>query len=179
VRQHDRDERSHHGVPGDVIAVHQRLRALVGAARAALDQVARQREGRAGEPDERHRELLAQEPDRFERLGHVGRRLERPQPVEVGRCAHGRADHRAAPRLDAHVDAHPREGHHDVAEHDGGVEVHAPQRLQRDLDDLRRVLARLEDVAIAAQRPILRQVSTRLAHEPHGCAVHRLQSTGT
>ena len=40
---------------------HQRLRPLVVPRRAALDQVARQRERRAGEPDQRHVELLAQQ----------------------------------------------------------------------------------------------------------------------
>ena len=68
VRQHDRDERIHQRVPHRGLAEHQRLRALVRPRRAALDQVARQRERRAGEPEQRHLQLLAQQPDRLQHV---------------------------------------------------------------------------------------------------------------
>ena len=90
--------------------------------RPALHQVARQRERRTGEPDQRHGELLAQQPDRLEHLGHVLLGLERAEPREVVGDADGRVDDRTAAGLDPHVDPHAGERHHDVAEHDRGVE---------------------------------------------------------
>ncbi len=70
------------------------------------------------------------------------------------------------------------ERHHDVAEQDRGVDLHPAERLQRHLDHLRGVPARVQDVALAAQLAVLRQVSARLAHEPHGGAVHRQPAAG-
>ena len=53
-RDGDVGQRRHQRVPGLGLAEHHRLGALVVAARAALDQVGRQRERRAGEADQRH-----------------------------------------------------------------------------------------------------------------------------
>ena len=38
--------------------------------------------------------------------------------------------------------------------------------------------ARVEDVAVAAQLAILGEVAARLAHEPHGRAIHGLAAAG-
>src|SRR5690606_39540440 len=74
VAPHDHGERAQERVPELRLAVHQALRARVERALAALDEVARQRERRSGEADERRLpvELPAQEADRLE---HVPERL--------------------------------------------------------------------------------------------------------
>ena len=98
VRHDDRDERLHQRVPHRGFAEHQGLRALVRPRWAALDQVARQRERRAGEPDQRHLELLTQQPDRLEHVRDVRLRLERPQPRDVGERADRVVHHRTHAR---------------------------------------------------------------------------------
>ena len=67
--------------------------------------------------------------------------------------------------VDAEADGVGR--HDDVAEQDGGVDPVAAHRLERDLGGEVRPLDRVEDAALAAQRPVLRQAAPGLAHEPH------------
>jgi hypothetical protein len=121
--------------------------------------------GAPGEADQRDLEVGAQQPDRLEELGDVGGRLQRAEPLDVGAGAERLVDERTAPRLDPHGHADGGQRHHDVAEHDGGVDRHPAQRLQGDLDDLLGVLAGLEDVAVAPELPVLGQVAARLPHE--------------
>jgi hypothetical protein len=109
--------------------VHQRLGDLVVLRRPALDEVRRQRERCAGEPDERRRAQLAdQRAD-----GLVDERdvagLERAQLVEVGAGADGAAQHRADARLHVDVDTHGTQRHHDVGVEDGGVDPVPADRL--------------------------------------------------
>ena len=143
------------------------------ARRAALDEIAGEGERRAGEPDERHVKLLAQQPDRLEQVRLVGLRFERAEPVEVACRADRLVDDRPRPRLDANADPDRRERNHDVAEHDRGIQRHPAERLERDLDGELRVPTGLQDVALATQLAVFGQVPPGLAHEPHGRAVHR------
>ena len=134
-RQRDRGEPVEQLRPQLGLAVHQRLGAGVVLARAALDEVAGQRERRAGEADERRRAELADE--RAHRLGDVrdvvGR--QRGQPVEVGGGAERLRDDRSGARHDVEVDADRLERHDDVGEEDRRVDAVAAHRLQRDLGD--------------------------------------------
>ena len=174
MRQHDGDEGPHQRIPHVGFAQHQRLRALVRPRRAAFDEVARQRERRAREPQEGNLQLLTQQPDRIQHVGHVGFRLERTEPPDVGRRTDGFVDHRSHPGLDPDGDAHGRQRHHDVAEQDRSVDGHPPERLHRDLRDQVGVQARVEDVAVPTHLEILGKVAPGLAHEPDRCSIHRL-----
>ena len=154
--------------------MHERLRPRVVARRTALDQVAREGERRAGEPDQRHVQLLPQQTDRLEQVRLVDLRFERAEPIEVARGADGLVDDGPRPGLDANADPDRRERDHDVAEHDRGVERHPAERLERDLDGQLRVATGLEDVSLATELAVFGQVAPGLAHEPHGREVHGL-----
>lgn len=154
-------------VPAVRFGEHHRLGAGVVAARAALDEIRRQRERRAREPDQR---------DVTER-GHqqrhrVGYRLN-PLPVkrfhrvDVGGSAHGRRDHRPDARDDVQVDAGAQQRHHDVGEQDRRVDVVPAHRLQGDLADQLGVEAGRQHVCLGPQRPVFGQRTARLPHEPH------------
>ena len=102
-------------------AVHQRLGLDVVLRRSALDEVAGQRERRAGEADQRRRAELGHE--QAHRLGDerdVGRR-QLGHPVKIGQRAYGLGDDRPDARLDLDVDAGRVQRHHDVAEQDRRV----------------------------------------------------------
>ena len=170
VRHDDPDQRLHQ--PRPIPLVHQRLRSRERSRCAALHKVGREGERRAREPDERDAELLAKELDRFDHvrdLLHVAPR----QAIDVGGIPQRLFQHRSATRLDPDRHAERREGRHDVPEQDRRVERHPPQRLQRQLGDLLRLADRFEDVPVPSELSVLRQVATRLAHEPDGRPVHR------
>ena len=141
------------------------------AARTALDQVAREGEGRPGEPDQRDLELADQRADRLERVWLVDLGLERTETVEVARGSDRLIQYRSAAGFDPEGDPGRDERHHDVAEHDRGVERHPAERLERDLDGLVRDPDRLEDVAVATELAVFRKVAARLSHEPDRCPV--------
>ena len=107
--------------------------------------------------------------DELHGLGHVRNVVccERAQAVEVGVGPQGVLDHR--PGAGAHVDPEPDGvgGHDDLAVEDGGIHVVAPDGLERDLGRQLGLLDRLEDRALAADRPVLGQAAARLTHEPH------------
>ena len=149
------------------LAVHQRLGAGVVLARPALDEVAGERERRAGEADERRRAELADE--RAHRLGDVrdvvGR--QRGQPVEVGGGAERLRDDRPDARDDVEVDADRLERHDDVGEEDRRVDAVAADRLQRDLGDEVGGRAGVEHLVALAELAVLGQRPAGLAHEPH------------
>ncbi len=151
--------------------MQQRLRPAVRTRRSAFDQVAGERERCSREPDQRDVELLAQQSHRLEHLRNVLLGDERSQACQVVVAPDRLVHHGTSSSLDPDGNANRRERHHDVAEQDRGVDRHPSERLERDLDDLVGVPARLEDVAVAAERPILRQVPSGLAHEPHGRAI--------
>ncbi len=154
------------------VAVHHRLGVLVRPRRAALDEVARQGERRAGEADQRGRAELVDE--HADRLGDVGDVLggQVPQPLEVRAGAHRLLDDRADAGLDVEVDADGLQGHDDVAEVDRRVDVVAADRLQGDLGDQLGAHAGLEHRDALAHLAVLRQGAPGLPHEPHGGMRH-------
>ena len=174
VRARDLRERVHEGGPGLGFAVHQGLRLGVVARGTALDEVARERERRAGEPDERDVELLAEEPDRLEGVRLVRLGLERPETAEALRVPDRLGHDGPDARFDAHVDPDRRERRNDVAEHDRRIEGHAAERLQGDLDGQLGLADRLEDVSLPPGLAVLGEVPAGLAHEPDRGPVDRL-----
>ena len=79
------------------LGVHQRLGAGVALRRAAFDEVAGERERRAGEADERHVELGHEQRDGLGHVGRVGRRA-RTDAAVPGRRRRGTARPRPGPR---------------------------------------------------------------------------------
>jgi hypothetical protein len=144
------------------------------ARRAALDEVTREGERRAGEPDQWDPELLAEEADRLGhvRLVHVG--FERPEPGDARRVSDRVVDDWTDPRLDPDGDPDCGDRHHDVGEHDRRVERHPSKGLQGELDGDLGLADRVQDVAIAAELPVLGEVASGLAHEPDRGAVDGL-----
>ena len=162
------------GVPEARVAEHEPLGRRPRARRTALDEVAGHRERGAGEADQRNGELLGEDPHGLEDVGRVGLRVERSEPVEVGRAAKGVSDDRARAGSDVHPEADGGHGHDDVGVEDGGVDAVPPDRLEGDLGRQLGVGDGRQDRALAADGPVLGQVTTGLAHEPHGRVRGRL-----
>jgi hypothetical protein len=144
-------------VPEGLVAVHERLGAGVAARRPALDEVARHREGRAGEADERDVELGRQDAHRLQHIRRVELGLEQPEPAQIGRGGERTLDHRPGPRGDVDAEPDGGHGHHDVGIENGGVDAVAAHRLHRDLGRQLRLGDGVEDAAFAADGPVLRQ----------------------
>ena len=173
---HDVGERPEEALEHGRLPVHQLFRPVEGPARSTLDQVTRQRERRSGESDQGHLELLHEEPDRLRHVRLIGVRIQSPEPRHAGGVPDRLVQRRSSSRLDPHRHADRGERHHDVGEQDRGVEGHAPERLQRELDHLLGASACLEDVRAPTKLSVLGEVSAGLSHEPHGRAVHGLAS---
>jgi hypothetical protein len=176
MRDHDVGERPQELLEEGGVRVHQRFRSSEGSARPSLDQVAREREWRAREPDQGDLELLHEEPDGLRDVRLVDRRIPSPQPRDALGVPDRLIQHRTSSRLDPHRHADRGDRHHDVGEQDRGVERHATERLQRQFDDVFGLAARLQDVRGAAELPVFGEVAAGLAHEPHRRAVDRLVS---
>src|SRR6185437_13290090 len=56
---------------------------------------------------------------------------------------------------------------------------HPAERLEGDLHDEVGIARGLEDVPVAAELPVLREIAARLPHEPDGRSVDALQTAGT
>jgi hypothetical protein len=126
-------ETVHQPVPRHLVGVHQRLGVLVGAARAALDQVAGDGERRAREREERHRELLGEDAHRLDHVRRVDLGFEHAHAGQIGSAPERFGCHRPGARGD--VDAEPDgvRGHDDVAVQNSRIDAVADDRLQRDL----------------------------------------------
>ena len=123
-------------VPRRGLRVHERLGPRVAGRRPAFDRVGGQRERRAAEADQRHAsvELAPQQPDRLEHVPERLARLERAQPIDVGRGADRMCDRRPFALDEIEVQPHRREGQQQVGEENRGVDVDRVDRLQRDRD---------------------------------------------
>jgi len=76
------------------------------------------------------------------------------------------------------ADAHGLQRQQDVGEHDGGVEVEAAERLQRDLRRHVGPPAHLDEAHLLADGAVLGQVAAGLTHEPHGRRVDWFTGAG-
>ena len=169
LQKRDRDvgQRCHQGVPGLGFAQHHRLGAFVVPAGAALDEIGRQRERRAREPDERDVAQLRHQLRHRLRDRRNLVRLKCFHGLDVGEGAHGMLDHRPDIGHDVQLDARCAQGHHDVGEQDRRVHPVPADGLQRDLGDQFGVEARLHHGVLGPQRPVLGQRPACLPHEPH------------
>jgi len=165
-------------VPDRGLAVHERLYPREVLRRSALHQVAGHGEGTAGEPDERHLERVGEDGDRVDDIRRVGRRIERPEALEVLLGPEGLGHHRSGPR--GHVDTEPdgRHRHDDVGEEDGGVGAVAVDRLPGELGDQLGPGDGVEDAAGPAGGPVLGEGPAGLTHEPHRHTVHAEAAAG-
>ena len=164
-------------VPGVRLGVHQRLGALVVAARAALHEVGREGERRAREADERGVAELADEQPH--RVGHRRDALgvQRRQGGDVGGRAHRLLHDGTGAGDDVDPDPGGLERHDDVGEEDRGVDAVAADGLQRDLAGEIGGQAGLEHPGALAELAVLGQRAPGLTHEPHG-APGRALATG-
>ena len=173
-RQHDAGQRVEQRRPELGLGVHERLGGGVVLGRA--DQVGGQGERPAGEADEGDVELAAEDADRLQHVGDVGLGLQRAQPVEVGGGAERLGDDRPGRQVDVDADADQRRD--DVGEEDGGVDAEPAHRLHGDLGGQVGRGDDLEHAVALADRPVLGQRPSRLAHEPHRHLGHRLAPAG-
>ena len=120
-------------------AEHQPLRLREVGALAALDEVAREREGPARKADERHLELLLEQADRRQHVRERLLRIDDAQPVDLVAGRDGLVDDRPLALRELERRAHRIERQENVREEDRRVDPEA-QRLQRHLDgELRRL----------------------------------------
>ena len=156
----------HHLVPEHLVGVDQRLGVAVVLARAPLDQIARHRERRAGEREQRHVEFGDEQLDGVDHVGDVVE-LERPEAFDVVARPERVLGDRTGAGSDVDAESDGMRCHDDVAVEHGGVDAVAAHGLHRDLGGERRLLDRIEDRTVAANRSVLGQRSPGLAHEPH------------
>ena len=141
------------------------------ARRPALDEVARERERRAGEADERRpASSRRDEPDRLEQRtdgrprARTGAARRRPRPFGSARSMTG-----PTPSTISKADPDARERRHDVGEQDGRVDAEPADRLEGDLGAQRRGRWRSRGASPARGAP-----GTRAATRP----AWRMNQTG-
>ena len=139
----------------------------------AFHQIGGQRPGSAAETEQRR--LRRQFAPYLAQGGHHLRRQclggRRAQTGDVRRGADRVRQHGA--RVEVEVHAEGRQGAHDVREHDGRIKGEAAQRQQRHFRRQRRRARQRLEVMGAPQFAVLRQVASRLAHDPRWPPRHR------
>ncbi len=158
----------HQPVPELGVGMDQRFGVLVGAARLSLDEVAGDGERSAGEGEHRRlaRQLASNELDRLgDEVDVAG--LESAKAVEVGRLAERLLGDGTGAGLDVDAEPHGVGRHDDVAVEHGGVDAVPVHWLERDLGGELGLLDRVEDRPVTAHLPVLGQMASCLAHEPH------------
>ena len=106
--------------------------------------------GPPGEADQRNPhgfEGAGSNPDGLDHVRHVGRDVERPQPIEVSWTAERLLHDRPDTCADLHSEPDRRRGDHDVREEDRRVDAVATDRLERELGRQLRVREGVEDAA--------------------------------
>ena len=139
----------------------------VAAGATSFYQEERQRQGASGEAQERHlvAQGLANQPELLDHVSQLGRRIVGSQPVDVGRRADGRVQHRAGPKDE--IRPHRLERGEDVLEVDDGVHTETARQQGYLGGEFRVSERRLEgQVRALSQGPILGIAPTGLTHEP-------------
>jgi len=155
------------------LLVHQTLRLDVVARRTALDEIAGDGEGCAGEPDQRDRQFSTEDPDGFLHPRDVLIWLKLAESIEIGPAAERFIDDGTHPGLNLDTEADGSDWNHDVRIQDRGVHAIATDWLESYLRRQFRVPECLEDAAGDAQISILRKGPASLAHEPDRGVIHR------
>src|SRR6266545_3243501 len=155
-------------VPGVWCLVHEGLGLRKRAARAALDRVARQSEGGAGESDERHvgRQRAARQPNRLQNVPELRVDVERGETFDIGGVADRTVDVRSLSRLEAQTETQRLEREQDVGEYDRRIDAETLDRLERDLGGELGTATEIEDGMALTELAVLRHVAPRLPHEP-------------
>ena len=131
-----------------------------------LHQIAEQGERRAGKPYERH--VLGERANycahslEYERHAFLG--IGHPQLLYPGRVA-DRIGHDGA-RREVQRDTHPLHRCHDVAEEDRRIQGEPPGRLEGDFRGQLRRFGEGKKIHGLPNRPVLRQIPSRLPHDP-------------
>ena len=146
---------------------------------SALDEVARQRERRSGEADERHAisERGARTADRLEDEGEGLHRIALDQASDVGRGAHRAVDDWSFSlrELEAHVERlHDQQ---DVGKEDGGIHAELLDREHGHLGGERRA-TEVEESEPRPDRAILGKEAPGLPQKPHRRERHRPAAAG-
>ncbi len=113
------------------------------------------------------------EADRLEGERDLGR-VERPEPLDIGRGPDRLVDDRAHLRLDSEPDSHRLERQHDVGEEHGRVHPQLVHGHQGDLGAQLGRLGQLQDAVALPKLAIGGEAAAGLAHEPDRRCVDRL-----
>ena len=111
-----------------------------------------------------------------ERNMHI--RVISAQTINIGQGAEWLVDHRSASLFDRHARNEGLHRRDDVGEKDGGINPVTSNRLECDLGGKGGVHEHLVKRSSGSQRPVLRQGSTGLTHEPDGSSGAGLVGAG-
>src|SRR5690554_3729756 len=146
----------------------------------AFHHVAGDGEGAAREPDEGYAavEFTANETHRLEHVleaAHIGHR----KLANVVFVAYGMRESRALAGHEIEAEPHGVGHGEDIGKQDGGVELEAVQRLQRDFARVFAILGQPHEGTRARTGfVVFRQVPAGLTHHPDGSVRHRLTHQG-
>ena len=141
------DEPAHQRVPRAGIGIHERLGLVVMTPAAPFNRVARQRERRAGEANQRHRRTQRRA-DRTDGVKDVLQRLRvqhRRDAVDVGGGANRVVNHRSFALGEFQVEPQRLENQQNVREQNRGVDIEDLGRFDRHLRGQRGVFTEIEE----------------------------------
>ena len=101
------------------------------------------------------------------------------QTLEVLHRPHWIGELRTDPLVHRQRHPHRRRDHEDIGEDDRGIDPHEIDGLERHLGGELRRMTHGEEVRRGADRPILGEIATRLAHHPDGRTLDRFTAAGT
>ena len=169
-------------VHGLRVVVEHRLGLAEVAAGAALDHVGGQGPGAAGEADQRHAavQLAADGAHGIHHVAQVLLGVGNRQGLDIGHARHHLLEARTLAGFEVQALAHGIGDGEDVGEEDRGVDLRvAIQRLDGHFAGQLGVLHQADEVTgLGAGGAIFRQVTTGLAHHPHGRDVDGLLEQG-
>ena len=165
-------------VKGLWLGEHERLDLVECARGTALDQVAGQREWRAGEADDGNGRLGDHLANRGDDLRRSLLPIRHSQPVDVARAVDWMCNHRTHVLDELEVDAHAVQRQHDVGEHHRRIDSEPAHRLQSHLGAELRLGHDFGQRPALAHLAVLGQRTTRLAHQPYRCRIHRTPVRG-
>ena len=169
----------HQAMPDGRLPIHQTFGFNIVAGSAAFDRIARQRERRAGKPDQWHAagERLPRQRDRIHHKTKFVP-VNQAKRFNIRPCPHGIVQHRPLALIEREREAHRLERQENVRKDDRGIEGEALNGLKGDLGSQLWRLADVQDGMFEPDAPVLFHVPTCLAHKPDRCAIRRLSTAG-
>ena len=150
------------------VSVHRPAEPQEGPARPPFDRVRGEREGRAAEADQGRavREAGSHEAQSLAHAGQLHARIGDAQLFDVATLADRMRQDRTT-LVEHEREPHRLQRQEDVTEHDGGVDVEAPHRLQRYFGGELGVAHQLEEATgLGSNRVVLGQIPPGLTHQP-------------